>query len=192
MIDRVEKSTNRPTKNVYVHINTSKIKTIQWSIDCITLCLGHELCQIKFIFINIIIIIYLFTFFMCLREFLKEKLICTILLFFSCMTFHLFSCQAWQSLCEVEKHAYWWLFSLSLSLSFFTMPGMNIPCETQISLSFRKWGVWYDGETKLMSMKQFFHVSLAFIAIDELVRYVFISMQYQKLHNHKLKQLYSR
>ena len=52
-----------------------------------------------------------------LREFLKQKLIFTIILFFSCMTFHPFSCQAWQSLCKVEKHAYWWLFSLSLSLS---------------------------------------------------------------------------
>ena len=43
-----------------------------------------------------------------------------------------------------------------------------------------------------MSMKQFFfHVSVAFISSDELVRYVSMPMQYQTLHNHKLEQLYS-
>ena len=81
--------------------------------------------------------------------------------------------------------------SVSLSLSFFTMPGMNIPCEPQSpSLS--------ENEACDLSVRQyswawssFFHVSGAFISIDELVRYVFMPTQYQTLNNHKLEQLYS-
>ena len=42
-----------------------------------------------------------------------------------------------------------------------------------------------------MSMKHFFYVSVAFISIDELVRYIFMPMQYQRLHKHKLEQLNS-
>ena len=83
-------------------------------------------------------------------------MICTILLFFSYMTFRPFSCQAWQSSLNSMSSMTFLPLSLSPSLSSFTMLGKNIPCETQISLSFRKWGVWYDRETKLMSMKQFF------------------------------------
>ena len=37
----------------------------------------------------------------------------------------------------------------------------------------------------------FFHVSVAFISIDELVCYIFMPMPYEMLHNHKLEQLYS-
>ena len=80
------------------------------------LCIGHELCQLHIKFVTIII------FFMCEREFLEQKLICTILSFFSYMKFCPFSCQAWVWLVRPA-----WL----LSLFFFTMPGKNTPCETQ-------------------------------------------------------------
>ena len=64
-------------------------------------------------------------------------------------------------------------FFLSLSLYlFFTMPGMKIPCEPQSpSLS--------ENETRDISARlyswawsTFFHISVAFISVDELVRYL--------------------
>ena len=123
-------------------------------------------------------------FFKCEGEFLKHNLIWTFLhdislIFMPSKTIPMLDWVA----CPA------WLFSLSLS--FFTMPGMNIPCEPQSpSLS--------ENEACDMTVRQnswawsnFFHVSVAFISIDELVRYVFMPMQYQPLHSHKLEQLYS-
>ena len=141
-------------------------------------CIGLEL------FINIII--YHF-FFKCEREFLNQKLICTILSFFSCIS-SIF--MPGMTILRLD-----WLACPAWLLSLFSLhhAGHEHSVWDPDSLSFRKWGVLYNRETKLMSMKQFFHVSVAlkFISIDELVRYVFMPMQHRTLDNHKLEQLYS-
>ena len=50
--------------------------------------------------------------------------------------------------------------SLYLSLSLFHHAGHEHSLWAPVSLSFRKWGVWHNRETKLMCMRQFFFMSL--------------------------------
>ena len=105
-----------------VRINTSQIKTINWYTYCIRLCIGHELCQIKYL------LLLSFFFFSSARgnSLTETDLHYSFVLFLHDISFIFMPgitilMLGWQA-CPT------WLLSLSI---FFHHAGMNIPCEPQ-------------------------------------------------------------
>ena len=96
---------------------------------CLRLCIGHDLCEIKYtnIIIIIIIIFVIIILFLFFKREGKSDLHYSIVLFVHDISFIFMPGMTILMLGWLACPA--WLFSLSLS--FFTMPGMNIPCEPQ-------------------------------------------------------------
>ena len=126
-----------------VHINTSQIKTINCYIyQRIRLCIGHELCQIKYF-------LYYYYFIFQVRG--GTDLHYSFVLFLDDISFIFTPGMTILMLGWLACPA--WILSLCI---FFHHAGHEHSVWARVALSFGKWGVWYKRETILMSMKQFF------------------------------------